>query len=291
MENNSFKRHRFAVLLVAVLLLGVLIGMVFGGTAQGTAKTGDRSGETVISPSPTSPAASDVPPEASSASSSPSKTATSVDSAPAQGKPITVTFECTVNGKSTYFNSMQEIWAIPELEGNCSDSEISAGDPSEIEERALKTAYGSEYRVDNLSFLYWRCAQTGVDKLDGASSKAQVHELEGSYVLCPDHPKATVIESNIAKGYELAAEAKAQESAIAEGRQVGPGSYLVGVDIEPGTWQSVGEKVTDCYWEISDDQGNILQNNFVNVAPPFSVYIPAEAAGFTVQGCAFRLQN
>lgn len=41
-------------------------------------------------------------------------------------------------------------------------------------------------------------------------------------------------------------------------------------------------------WEISDGQGNILDNNFVSVAPQVTVQIPDTAAGFTNNGCAFE---
>jgi hypothetical protein len=46
--------------------------------------------------------------------------------------------------------------------------------------------------------------------------------------------------------------------------------------------------VENCYWEISDAQGNILANNFISVAPQFTIVIPASAAGFTVEGWGFR---
>ncbi|KQR64136.1 hypothetical protein ASF98_11590 [Arthrobacter sp. Leaf337] len=99
--------------------------------------------------------------------------------------------------------------------------------------------------------------------------------------LCPDHPKRAELEASAAAGVAL-------ESDRANGKLVYSGKYLVGKSVQPGTWQSQGEKVEDCYWEISDAQGNILENNFINIAPQFTIYIPATASGFTVQGCGFR---
>jgi len=66
------------------------------------------------------------------------------------------------------------------------------------------------------------------------------------------------------------------------------GKHLVGSEVQPGTWQSVGDKVQDCYWEISDASGDIIDNNFISVAPQFTINIPADAAGFTNTGCAFQ---
>ena len=72
------------------------------------------------------------------------------------------------------------------------------------------------------------------------------------------------------------------------GKLVYTGKYLVGKEVQPGTWQSQGDKVEDCYWEISDAKGEIIANNFISVSPQSTLTIPASAAGFTVKGCGFR---
>ena len=41
----------------------------------------------------------------------------------------------------------------------------------------------------------------------------------------------------------------------------GPGFYLVGVDIAPGSWRSQGES-NACYWEITSKTGKIIDNHF-----------------------------
>jgi len=41
-----------------------------------------------------------------------------------------------------------------------------------------------------------------------------------------------------------------------------PGIYLVGVDIAPGIWRSQNTGSTDCYWEITDQYGETLDNHF-----------------------------
>ena len=100
-------------------------------------------------------------------------------------------------------------------------------------------------------------------------------------ILCPDHPQAAMIQANIDA-------VTGQSQALADGHYASPGSHLVGSEVQPGTWQSVGDRVTSCYWEISDSQGNIIDNNFISVAPQFTITIPSDAAGFTNRGCAFE---
>jgi hypothetical protein len=41
----------------------------------------------------------------------------------------------------------------------------------------------------------------------------------------------------------------------------GPGFYLVGDDIAPGSWRSQGESNT-CYWSITSKTGKIIDNHF-----------------------------
>jgi hypothetical protein len=94
--------------------------------------------------------------------------------------------------------------------------------------------------------------------------------------------------ASVASAASASSSAAVERQALADGTLVHPGKYLVGKDIPPGTWQSLGSKVTDCYWEISDFQGEIMDNNFISVAPQFTINIPADAAGFTATGCSFQ---
>jgi len=64
----------------------------------------------------------------------------------------------------------------------------------------------------------------------------------------------------------------------------GNGKFLVGDDIMPGTY-AINRKVTDCYWERSDAQGNIIDNNFISIAPSITVTVGVNDAGFTSTGC------
>ena len=110
-----------------------------------------------------------------------------------------------------------------------------------------------------------------------ALSPDQGAEAAGALLLCPDHPSAGSVPAVVDT-----------DQLRSEGKLAGEGSYLVGAEIQPGTWQSQGDRVEDCYWEVSDAQGEIIDNNFISVAPQFTITVPATAAGFTVSGCAFR---
>lgn len=72
------------------------------------------------------------------------------------------------------------------------------------------------------------------------------------------------------------------------------GKYLVGSGLDqpvraahyvsPGTYQTE-TSVSDCYWERSDSQGNIIDNNMVSIAPSITVTIAPTDGGFTAKGC------
>jgi len=106
--------------------------------------------------------------------------------------------------------------------------------------------------------------------------------------LCPDHPQAATVQANIDAAGAADVSENAQAQAIADGKYAEEGKHLVGSEVKPGTWQSVGNKVTDCYWEISDESGNIIDNSFISIAPQFTISIPASASGLSKNGCAFH---
>lgn len=62
------------------------------------------------------------------------------------------------------------------------------------------------------------------------------------------------------------------------------GNYVVGVEIEPGTYVTTGSP-TDCYWERVDQDGRTIENDFVVAAPQVRVTVASTDAGFTSDGC------
>ena len=209
--------------------------------------------------------------------------------------PVAFKFTChDAQGATTATTqTYQEAWAAQSA--SCDADRIGGTDYSEQQTNAITTAYGAGHTMESLKTLYGLCAEidgyivkpTAADG-SGRLSASQATEASGMLVLCPDHPQATAIQGNIAAVGAAAAAASAQDQAVADGTYAEPGKYLIGTEIQPGTWQSVGTKVTDCYWEVSDSQGEIIDNNFISVAPQFTIQIPADAAGFTASGCSFQ---
>jgi len=154
------------------------------------------------------------------------------------------------------------------------------GTPSAAQKSAASAAYGDS-DASKAKYLYSLCAETAGHYVSGEISDVQAKEITAALTLCPDHPKRAQLEANAAAGLSLASDR-------ANGKLAYSGKYLVGKDVQPGTWQSQGDKVENCYWEISDAQGNIIDNNMISVAPQFTIHIPPTAAGFTVDGCGFR---
>jgi hypothetical protein len=179
-------------------------------------------------------------------------------------------------GTSTKITDYKAAWATPfDL---CTVN--SASGTSSTAEKAAGTASGGK-SADTAKFLYALCATTAGHYFEGDVSPAQATEIRAALTLCPDHPKRAVLEASAGGGDSL-------EADRTSGKLVYSGKYLVGKDIQPGIWQSQGEKVEDCYWETSDAQGRIIANNFVSVSPQFTITVPPTAAGFTVKGCGFR---
>jgi hypothetical protein len=189
---------------------------------------------------------------------------------------LTYELSCSINSAgATTFSDYRAAWAQP---FDLCYAVSASGEPS-APEKAAAEGYSDD--PDGAKYLYGLCATTAGHYVEETVSSDQAKEITKALTLCPDHPKRAQLKANAAAGL-------AEEADRANGKLVGPGKYLVGKTAQPGTWQSQGEKVEDCYWEISDAQGNIIENNFISVAPQFTIYIPPTASGFTVRGCSFR---
>lgn len=105
----------------------------------------------------------------------------------------------------------------------------------------------------------------------GDEIRAQIVNTVIVPTLCPDQ-------------LELLQSAQDPEYVRPPAREVRDGHYLVGAEIQAGTY-TIDGKTVDCYWERSDNQGNIIENNFVSVAASVTVSIAETDAGFTSQGC------
>lgn len=191
---------------------------------------------------------------------------------------LTYKLRCRVgtDGAAVTITDYRAAWAQP-FDFCTVDSAV--GRPSAQEKAAGDASSGKS--PDTAKYLYSLCAQTAGHYFGGTVSEGQAKEITAALMLCPEHPKRAALEASAGAGVSL-------EADRANGKLVYSGKYLVGKTAQPGTWQSQGEKVEDCYWEVSDAQGNIIDNAFISIAPQFTIYVPATAAGFTVEGCGFR---
>lgn len=252
----------------------------------GCASNGKIPVETASSTAETTTTTASEPP-----TETPSPTPTPTATVTPKLKPAALTYSCSINGEDQDFSNFREVWATKAAVEFCLVEFVPGYeyDPrTPVEQQALTVAYGKAAEPDSVKSLYAICAQTSGIPIDRLISGDQAKEASGAIVLCPDHPKMGLIKKGIAFGLAEAKNEAAIEVDRKNGKFLGPGSYLVGKEAVPGTWQSQGEKVTECYWEISDAAGNIMANNFINIAPQFSITVPGNAAGITISGCSFR---
>lgn len=198
---------------------------------------------------------------------------------------ITYVMRCsTTTGQTDSITDYRAGWTKPY--DNC-DTEEASGTIGDIEAEALKIL-GGEEDPNRIQYLYEICAETTGHYFSGNVSSDQAVYVTAALKLCPDHPKKAQYVKSVQAGKAKEAEEAKIMADRENGKFVVEGKYLVGKDVIPGLWQSQGDKVEECYWEISDAQGNILENNYINVAPQFTIRIPPTAAGFTVTNCSFR---
>jgi hypothetical protein len=62
------------------------------------------------------------------------------------------------------------------------------------------------------------------------------------------------------------------------------GTYRVGTDIAPGTYQTTTNS-SGCYWDRTDANGGTIANNFVTGAPQVRVTISSSDTGFHSDHC------
>lgn len=95
--------------------------------------------------------------------------------------------------------------------------------------------------------------------------------------------------------YEVQTAASAKASADAAAARATPlnafgnGTYVVGKDVEPGTYQVQVPRgangVHDCYWERTTPQGGTIANDFVTFAPQGPIVTVYTGEGFVSERC------
>lgn len=180
------------------------------------------------------------------------------------------------------FDSLEEAWnytgSIPMT--SCEVRIERGAEQPEVEKQAAELLGLSEREIID---AYGLCgAKDGfytmdVRPMEGESADRSVREMRSMLALCPDFPKAAKVRSTLVEA-ELAI---GQREA---GDRVGDGTYVVGEGIQPGAWV-VEKSHENCYWELLDNAGNIMDNNFVTASTRVAVTIAPAHYVFHTAGC------
>lgn len=196
--------------------------------------------------------------------------------------PTTADFEVSCRdedrNESGIFTSLEDVWDELSLDERYKCDVSLTRDYSETELEAIEVA---DSREQSLHLLYGICASShlGDHKEIKKWSGAQLQEVEGALILCPDHPERAIIEDRTAE----AVEAEAQRE---HGERFRNGTHRVGDDIQPGTYVvEVDEAFDGCYWQRLDAAGNTIDNNFINSGFRAEATIAASDYSFTSERC------
>lgn len=194
--------------------------------------------------------------------------------------------EDTINGVTSqnYRNTVWKTGKSVDCSADDKDSE-ARGIKGDKDEEAIQVAFGNNYKNYEyyLGSLYAICASTNPHELNSNIMNEQdAKDIQGALVLCPDHPRAEEMK-------QKAQNAISHWADIASKRQQGlikdDGTYAVPSEMSTGTWKTMSEKVTNCYWEMQDANGQTINNNFISSGIAQTITISNGVAGFSSHGC------
>jgi hypothetical protein len=175
-----------------------------------------------------------------------------------------------------------KVWEAKPKECEVVDTSSYSGD-AEVGARTAveQAAYdASGYDDLNIATLYELCANVDAADVyieDGfAMSPDQIKEVRAVMLLCPGHPFESKWKAAIKRGEK---DAKLE----ADGRMFGTGTYRVGKEVKPGTYESFD--VDGCYWARQNRNGGTIDNDFVTSAKRVQVTIRKGDYGFETRGC------
>ncbi|BEL08575.1 hypothetical protein Q0Z83_067660 [Actinoplanes sichuanensis] len=145
---------------------------------------------------------------------------------------------------------------------------------SDREQTALRA---SEYADDDIASLFAICADVNPAedflKPGYQMTTAQVSELTGALVLCPDQPLS-------AKWRQLI---QREDRPATAGGAVGDGPHRVGRLVKAGTYTAVDED--GCYWERQSGSGKVVESRFVAPGAKATVTVRTGDTLFLSAGC------
>ena len=194
--------------------------------------------------------------------------------------PVTFSFSCynaEFESPKLRFATLQEAWASGVELGSCEATK--AGTSWTEQQLAAFAASGYEDK-ESLDTLYTICVMPGMGYASRPTtpySEGQVKEVTAALIICPTHPAANQVRERIGQ-------AAADSQAEADGTRFGPGVFLVGSEVQAGTYAIEGN-ISNCYWERQNPAGGIIDNYFTLGAARVEVTIQASDYGFHSTGC------
>lgn len=215
------------------------------------------------------------------------------------GEDMTIECQDAERGSTGTFESPEEAWEElgQEERARCSatftDHTAESYELTELEVYAVETAGYDD--ASSLRHLYGMCAASHLGDFDELRpwSEPQVMEAEGALDLCPDHPEREIVEERIGEVDERHEAMEEREAARDRGEYFGPGAYLVGDEMQPGTYVAESESGFEgCYWERLDNAGNVIDNNFIHQGFRAEVTIQESDYSFSSERCGgWELQD
>lgn len=232
-------------------------------------------------------AANSKPEATSTRSATPTEEPKPTESQSVDALPRLYEVECggNVGGDWEYetFDSLEAAWdyqgPIPltscnakiEWDAEQPDNEKAVADTLGLDDSGIRDAYGLCGAKDSFYTMDIR----PMEKEEYA--ERTVREMRAMLALCPDFPRAEKVRSNLIEA----------ELAIGQretGDRLGDGTYVVGKDIKPGAWV-VQKSKENCYWEVLDNSGGTIDNDFVMASTRLVVELSPSHYAFHTQGC------
>ncbi|WP_146080579.1 MULTISPECIES: hypothetical protein [unclassified Pseudoclavibacter] len=248
---------------VVALILGTLVWL-------GVANSGEDEGAPVIA-----------------ATATPSPTRTPKATVPEE--PMVYTYACSSldsedASAKLEFATLPDVWAAERIY-DCG-AQRSGGKGMTTTEQAAYDALGGG-SGPGLGWPYAICANGAPPRGAVENKPDYLEAIEIALKLCPEAPHAAELEALIDPNWRPSdVTPTPTPTPSADPNKVLPGVHRVGETVQPGTYYSesaVGFQ--NCYWEMLDSAGNIIDNNFASSALRVEVTILAEAYSFSSSGC------
>ena len=185
--------------LAALILVVVIATAVIGKNQESTAAEPAASASPAASGTPEATGTPAAPsPSASTSPEAPAETELSAPPATPNALPeavpgIVTGLQCNVAGGTQLFATLQDVWASPEAASDC-DAVYGTGQVNAAEGAALAALDPNAQSPFGLTSLYAICASLDDTVLASVSTAYSPSHKTAALSLCPNHPKAALLQ-------------------------------------------------------------------------------------------------